>query len=71
MGELRRAQGKTQREIGEALGVTNKTVSLWELGKDEPHLTPFQMLRMMELYGCETLEELAMAVAASLKQAKD
>jgi len=71
LADLRREVGLTQRQIAEGMGMTVKAVSGWETGKSEPRLTPFQMLRMMELYGCETLEELAMAVAASLKQAKD
>ena len=32
LGELRKGQGLTQAELGEKLGVTNKTVSRWETG---------------------------------------
>ena len=71
LAELRRNQGLTQRQIGDGIGVTDKAVGEWERGVHQPRLTPFQMLRMMELYGCKTLQELAMAVAASIERSKD
>lgn len=36
--DLRIAQGISQRELGEKLGVCNQTVSFWESGKREPDL---------------------------------
>ena len=32
LAELRKRDGLTQAELGEKLGVTNKTVSRWETG---------------------------------------
>lgn len=32
----RRTRGWTQRQVGEAIGVTNRDVSRWESGKVEP-----------------------------------
>lgn len=32
ISELRKAQGLTQEQLGEKIGVTNKTVSRWETG---------------------------------------
>ena len=41
LSELRRGQGLTQEQLGEELGVTNKTVSRWETGT---YLPPVEML---------------------------
>lgn len=47
--ELRREQGLTQEQLGEQLGVTNKTVSRWETGS---YLPPVECLILLsELYG--------------------
>lgn len=70
LGQLRRAQGVTQRQVGDSIGVTDKAVSDWERGVFEPRLTPMQTLKVMNLYGCKTIEELVAAVAASI-QARD
>ena len=34
--ELRQAKGLSQKELGEALGFCNQTVSFWESGRHEP-----------------------------------
>ena len=44
ISELRREKGLTQEELGERLGVTNKTVSRWETGK---YLPPIEVLLEM------------------------
>ena len=36
---MRRQQGLTQEQLGQALGVTNKTVSRWETGKYLPDIS--------------------------------
>lgn len=41
---LRRQQGLTQEQLGEKLGVTNKTISRWETGKYMPDIDKLQEL---------------------------
>lgn len=41
---LRREQGLTQEQLGEKLGVTNKTVSRWENGNYMPDIETLQLL---------------------------
>ena len=53
--ELRQEHGLTQAELGDKLGVTNKTVSRWETGN---YMPPVEMLEMLSnLYGL-TINEL-------------
>ncbi|MBQ8960215.1 MAG: helix-turn-helix transcriptional regulator [Ruminococcus sp.] len=53
--ELRKERGLTQEQLGEKLGVTNKTVSRWETGN---YLPPVECLSMLsDLYGF-TINEL-------------
>lgn len=48
IAELRKEQGLTQEQLGEKLGVTNKTVSRWETGT---YLPPADaLLSMSELF---------------------
>lgn len=55
LAKLRKEQGWTQEQLGERLGVTNKTVSRWEKGN---YLPPVEMLQMMsQMYGL-TINEL-------------
>lgn len=44
IAELRKKKGLTQEELGDRLGVTNKTVSRWETGKYMPDLSLIQSL---------------------------
>ncbi len=49
LSELRKEKNMTQEQLGETLGVTNKTVSRWETGV---YLPPVEMLQAMSgLYG--------------------
>lgn len=49
LAELRKQKGMTQEQLGELLGVTNKTVSRWETGA---YLPPVEILqRLSDLYG--------------------
>ena len=41
---MRKEQGFTQEELGERLGVTNKTISRWETGKYMPDIDKLQEL---------------------------
>lgn len=44
LAELRRESGLTQEQLGEKLGVTNKTISRWENGN---YLPPVEMIQLM------------------------
>ncbi|MDE6870006.1 MAG: helix-turn-helix domain-containing protein [Clostridia bacterium] len=44
LAELRKSKNLTQDELGEQIGVTNKTVSRWENGN---YLPPVEMLQML------------------------
>ena len=55
LAELRNEHGLTQAELGEQLGVTNKTISRWETGT---YMPPVEMLEQLSnLYGL-TINEL-------------
>lgn len=55
LAKLRKEHKLTQAELGEKLGVTNKTVSRWETGN---YMPPVEMLeKLSELYGL-TINEL-------------
>ncbi len=41
---LREARNVTQKELGEAVGVTDKAVSTWELGIKDPRMGTIQKL---------------------------
>lgn len=38
LAELRKSKGITQKELADKLGVTQKTISTWELGTREPSI---------------------------------
>lgn len=44
IAELRRGKNLTQEELGERLGVTNKTISRWENGNYMPNIEMLQLL---------------------------
>ena len=49
LSQLRKEREMTQEQLGEKLGVTNKTISRWETGT---YLPPVEMLQMLsEMYG--------------------
>ena len=55
--ELRKEQSLTQEQLGEKIGVTNKTISRWETGT---YLPPADaLLALSELYGVSINEILA------------
>ena len=55
---LREKRGLTQREIAQALDVTDQTISNWENYRSEPKLTIGQTLKLCQILQC-SLEELA------------
>ena len=58
LAQLRKEQGLTQEQLGEKLGVTNKTVSRWENGN---YLPPVEILQMLsDFYGL-TINEILSA----------
>lgn len=57
IAKLRKQQGLSQEQLGEKLGVTNKTVSRWETGT---YLPPAEsLLAMSELFGVSINEILS------------
>ncbi len=55
LAELRKAHGMTQADLGEKLGVTNKTVSRWETGN---YMPPVEMLEELSNMYSMTINEL-------------
>lgn len=52
--QLRREQGLTQAQIAERLGVTNRSVSRWETGRNLPDFD--LLLQLAQLYGVGAAE---------------
>lgn len=57
--ELRKEYGYTQKEIGEKIGVTDKTISKWEKGNLLPDIT--YLMQLADVYDI-TLDELLKGV---------
>ncbi|MGG6295266.1 helix-turn-helix transcriptional regulator [Leptolyngbya sp. AN02str] len=55
---LREKLGLTQRQVAEAIGVTDQTVSNWERGVYAPKLTPRQTAKLCQTLSL-TVQELA------------
>jgi len=58
--KLRTRLGLTQRQVAQAVGVTDQTISNWETGTYKPRLTPEQTLALCQALQC-SLEELVAA----------
>lgn len=54
---LRKRRNLTQRQVAQAVGVTDQTISNWEQGVYKPRLTPAQTLALCRALEC-SLEEL-------------
>lgn len=65
--KLRQQAHLTQTELADAIGVTQKTISVWEKGSVEPKLTFQQTKRLMEVLNC-TLDELIIAAERTQRQ---
>ena len=52
--ELRKQNNMTQEQLGERIGVTNKTVSRWETGRNLPELDI--LIEMADYYEVELRE---------------
>lgn len=50
LAELRKEQKLTQAELGEKLGVTNKTVSRWETGTYVPPVEILEGLNSLSVF---------------------
>ena len=69
IAELRKKQKLTQEQLGEKLGVTNKTVSRWETGT---YLPPAEaLLAMSELFGVSINELLSGKSLSEYRQAAE
>jgi transcriptional regulator with XRE-family HTH domain len=55
---LRESLGLTQKQIADAVGVTDQTVSNWERGIHVPRLTLRQIVKLCEITKC-TVKDLA------------
>lgn len=55
LADLRKEQKLTQAELGEKLGVTNKTISRWETGS---YMPPVEMLEELSRMYDLTINEL-------------
>lgn len=58
--DLRTRAGLTRREVANALGVTEKTIYVWETSANSPKMTVVQVQQLIEILSC-TLAELAVA----------
>lgn len=68
LAELRKEQNLTQAQLGEKLGVTNKTISRWETGS---YMPPVEMLEELgSLYGL-TINELLSGKRLSTEEYKE
>jgi len=48
----------TQKQVGDAVGVTSRTVQSWELGEHPPQLTPLKAWKLCQILQC-SIEDLA------------
>lgn len=68
LAELRKEHNMTQAELGEKLGVTNKTISRWETGN---YMPPVEMLEeLSKMYGL-TINEILSGKKLSTEEYKE
>ena len=62
---LRERAGLTRRQLATAVGVTEKTIYVWENSDKEPKMTPSQIEAYISTVGC-SFEDFVRAVRHSL-----
>lgn len=62
---LRERAGLTRRQLANAVGVTEKTIYVWESNCKEPKMTPSQIESYLKTVGC-SFEEFAQSIKRSL-----
>lgn len=50
LGDARRRAKLTQKQVADALKLTNQSISSWERGKNKPSLNPLQTATLCKLY---------------------
>lgn len=68
LAELRKGHNFTQAELGEKLGVTNKTISRWETGN---YMPPVEMLEQLSNMYSMTINELLSGKKLSTEEYKE
>lgn len=68
LAELRKEHNLTQAELGEKLGVTNKTISRWETGN---YMPPVEMLAELSNMYSMTINELLSGKKLSAEEYKE
>lgn len=58
--KLRNRAGLTRRKVANELGVTEKTIYMWETSSNPPRMTVVQVQRLLEILDC-SIEKLAEA----------
>ena len=54
--KLRKSRNLTQRQVAEAVGVTDQAISNWERGKTELRLTAVQWVNLIKVLQCSPKE---------------
>lgn len=67
LSELRRKKGLSQEQLGEKIGVTNKTISRWETGK---YLPPVDALEALSNFYGITINEILSGKSLSAEEFK-
>lgn len=65
---LRKRLGLTQRDVAKATNVTEQTISNWEVGLYQIHLSPEQYLKLCNILQCSLEELIAATEDTSQKQ---
>lgn len=62
---LRERAGLTRRQLANAVGVTEKTIYVWESSDKEPKMTPSQIESYITAVGC-SFEEFTRSIKRSM-----